>query len=80
MNMKNLMTGVLVGVAVGTGLALLLKSEKCAAIRRKLTRPRVAYTDELEEKFEILIDKVTEEFNNLVLEVNQMALGQKPKV
>jgi gas vesicle protein len=79
MKKKNLMIGVLVGVAVGTGLGVLMTSDKCVAIRRKFTRPRIGYTDELEEKFESLIDKVTEEFNNLVLEVTQMAEGRKPK-
>lgn len=79
MKKKNLMIGVLVGVAAGTGLGVWLNSEKCVAFRRKFTRPRIGYTDELEEKFEILIDKVTEEFNNLVLEVNQMAEARKQK-
>jgi hypothetical protein len=73
MNKKNLAIGVLASLAVGTGLGVILKSKKGASIKDKFTRSRIGYTHELEEKFNVLIDKITEEFNNLVLEVSQMA-------
>lgn len=80
MNKKSLTVGVIAGVAIGTCIGMFMNSEKGTALRRKLSRPHIAYSDELEEKFDELIDKVTEDFNKLVLEVTQMAESRKSKV
>ena len=74
MSAKKMLTGILAGVAAGAILGILYAPAKGSSIRKKFTRrKKYDYSDELEEKFNDLIDNITEQFQTVVEEVNLMA-------
>jgi gas vesicle protein len=73
MSFKKVIRGVTAGVAVGAVLGVLFAPEKGSSMRKRFSRKSYAYTDELEEKFNDLIDNITEQFQTVVEEVNLMA-------
>ena len=73
MSTKKLLIGVLAGAAVGAIAGILFAPDKGSSTRRRFKRKSFDYTDELEEKFNDLIDNITEQFQTVVEEVNQMA-------
>jgi len=73
MGAKTLLIGVLAGAAVGAVLGVLYAPDKGSSIRRRFSGKSYAYTDELEQKFNDLIDNITEQFQTVVEEVNLMA-------
>ena len=73
MSNKKKILGVLTGVAIGATIGVLFAPDKGAATRKRFTRKSFAYDDELEKKFNDLIDSITEQFENVVREVNQLA-------
>jgi gas vesicle protein len=73
MSKKKEILGVLTGVAIGAAIGVLFAPDKGVAIRKRFTRKNFAYDDELEKKFNDLIDSITEQFENVVREVNQLA-------
>jgi gas vesicle protein len=79
MSLGKVLTGVMVGVAAGTVLGVLFAPDRGSTTRKRFSRKGYAYTDELEEKFNDLIDSITEQFATVVEEVNQMAEDGKLK-
>jgi len=73
MSNKKKILGVLTGVAIGATIGVLFAPDKGAATWKRFTRKSFAYDDELEKKFNDLIDSITEQFENVVREVNQLA-------
>ena len=73
MSLQKVILGVLAGAAAGAILGILYAPEKGSTTRKRFSRKTYAYTDELEEKFNDLIDNITEQFQNVVEEVNLMA-------
>ena len=73
MSTKKLLIGVLAGAVVGAIAGILFAPDKGSSTRRRFKRKSFDYTDELEEKFNDLIDNITEQFQTVVEEVNQMA-------
>jgi len=73
MSIKKTIIGVLAGAAVGATLGVLYAPSKGSVTRRKFSRQKIDFTEELEEKFNDLIDNITEQFKTVVEEVNQMA-------
>ena len=73
MSNKKKILGVLTGVAIGATIGVLFAPDKGATTRKRFTRKSFAYDDELEKKFNDLIDSITEQFENVVREVNQLA-------
>lgn len=73
MSTKKILIGVLAGAAIGTVLGILFAPDKGSSTRKKFSRKSYNYTDELEEKFNDLIDNITEQFQTVVEEVNLMA-------
>ena len=79
MSTKTLLIGVLAGAAVGAITGILFAPDKGSSTRRRFKRKSYEYTDELEEKFNDLIDNITEQFQTVVEEVNQMAEKDRVK-
>jgi gas vesicle protein len=79
MNLGKVLIGVMAGAAAGATLGILYAPEKGSTTRKRFSRKGYAYTDELEEKFNNLIDSITEQFEAVVEEVNQMAEKDKQK-
>lgn len=77
MSIQKVILGVLAGAAAGAILGILYAPEKGSTIRKKFSRKSYAYSDELEEKFNDLIDSITEQFQAVVEEVNLMADAEK---
>jgi len=79
MSIQKVLLGVLAGAVAGTVIGILYAPEKGSTTRRKFSRKSYDYTDELEEKFNELIDNITEQFQTVVEEVNLMADAERLK-
>jgi gas vesicle protein len=79
MSTKKLMIGVLAGTALGAVLGIMFAPDKGSTTRRRFSRKSYDYSEELEEKFNDLIENITEQFQAVVEEVNQMAEKGKIK-
>jgi gas vesicle protein len=79
MSIQKVLIGVLAGAVAGTVIGILYAPEKGSTTRRKFSRKSFDYTDELEEKFNELIDNITEQFQTVVEEVNLMADAERLK-
>jgi gas vesicle protein len=79
MSKQKLLIGVLAGAAAGATLGILFAPDKGSSTRKRFSRKTYAYTDELEEKFNNLIDNITEQFQTVVEEVNLMSENDRLK-
>ncbi len=79
MSIRNVLIGVMAGVAAGATLGILYAPEKGSATRRRFSRKSYDYTDELESKFNDLIDNITEQFQSMVEEVNLISENDRLK-
>jgi gas vesicle protein len=79
MSIQKVLIGVLAGAAAGAVLGILYAPEKGSTTRKKFSRKSYDYTDELESKFNDLIDNITEQFQTVVEEVNLMAENDRLK-
>jgi len=79
MSVKKYLIGVLAGAAVGATLGILFAPDKGSATRKRFSRKGYDYTDELEKKFNDLIDNITEQFQTVVDEVSLMAENDRLK-
>jgi len=79
MSAKNVLIGVMAGVAVGATLGILFAPDRGSTTRKRFSRKGYDYTDELEEKFNELIDNITTQFETVVEEVTRMAEEGKLK-
>jgi gas vesicle protein len=79
MSIRNVLIGVLAGVAAGATLGILYAPEKGSATRKRFSRKSYDYTDELESKFNDLIDNITEQFQSMVEEVNLISENDRLK-
>ena len=73
MSLGKVLIGVMAGVAAGATLGVLYAPDKGSTTRKRFSRKGYNYTDELEEKFNELIDSITLQFETVVEEVNRMA-------
>lgn len=73
MSIKKTLIGVLAGAAAGAIVGILFAPAKGSVTRRRFSKKGFDYTEELEEKFNDLIDSITDQFETMVEEVNIMA-------
>lgn len=73
MSTTKIMLGVLAAAALGAVLGVLYAPAKGSDTRKKFSRKSYNYSEELEEKFNDLIENITEQFQTVVEEVNMMA-------
>lgn len=78
MSIQKVLIGVLAGATAGATLGILFAPDKGSTTRKRFSRKGIDYTDELEQKFNDLIDSITEQFETVVEEVNRMTVGEKP--
>lgn len=79
MRLQKVLLGILAGAAAGASLGILYAPEKGSITRKRFSRKSYDYTDELEEKFNDLIDSITLQFETVVEEVNRLAEEGKLK-
>jgi gas vesicle protein len=80
MSLGKVMAGVIAGVAAGAVLGVLFAPDKGSTTRKRFSRKGYDYTDELEEKFNELIDSITLQFEAVVEDVTRMAENGELKV
>ena len=68
MSVGKVLIGVMAGVAAGATLGVLYAPDKGSTTRKRFSRKGYNYTDELEEKFNELIDSITLQFETVVEE------------
>jgi gas vesicle protein len=78
MNSKVLLS-VLAGVAAGAFIGILFAPDKGSVTRRKVSRKSREYTDDLKDKFNEFIDSVSEKFERVEEESEEIAGKGKAK-
>jgi gas vesicle protein len=63
----------LVGVAIGATLGILFAPDKGSSTRKKISQKRDEYADELEEKFNEFIDKISKKSETVKEEATRVA-------
>lgn len=79
MGTKKLLIGAIVGAAAGAVLGILYAPAKGSTTRNRFKRRSFDYSEELEAKFDELIDSITEQFETVVVEVNRLAETEKQR-
>lgn len=80
MSAGKVLLGLLAGIAVGATVGVLFAPDKGTATRKKISNKRDNYVEELEEKFNSLIDGATEKFESAKAEAARMAKNGKAKM
>lgn len=73
MDTGKVLIGILAGVAAGALLGVLFAPQRGAVTRRKICREGENLSNDLKEKFEEIIDTVTEKFNKVKKDVTDFA-------
>ncbi len=79
MSLNKIAIGILAGAAAGAIFGVLYAPAKGSSTRKRFTRKKYDYSEELETKFDELIESITEQFETVVKEVNRMADSEKLK-
>ena len=79
MSAKKVLIGAIAGAAAGAVLGILYAPAKGSTTRNRFKRRSFEYSEELEAKFDDLIDSITEQFETVVVEVNRLAEIEKIK-
>jgi gas vesicle protein len=69
MESNKVVLGVLAGVAVGALAGILFAPAKGIKTRKRIVSKARSYTDELQSKIEDLVDDVSEQYDTLLLDV-----------
>jgi gas vesicle protein len=62
MNAGKIITGILIGAAVGAVLGILFAPDKGSATRKKISQKASDFSDSIKEKFTDMVDTVSEKF------------------
>ena len=71
MNSGKIVLGVLAGVAVGAVLGILFAPDKGIETRKKISRKSEDAVDEIAEKFEELLNSLTEKIDTVKEEISK---------
>lgn len=72
MSTGKVIIGVIAGAVIGTAIGILFAPDKGSTTRKKILRKSDKYIDELEEKFNEFIDRITTEFEIIQEEAIKM--------
>jgi len=72
MNSGKVLLGVLAGVAAGAMIGILFAPDKGARTRKKILSKGEDYADGLQEKFDELLENMTEKFENTLKETEEL--------
>lgn len=73
MNTGKLLLGVLAGVAAGAILGILFAPDKGSVTRKKIAKRSEDYADAVKDKFNDIIEGVTEKFGQMKEEISEFA-------
>jgi len=62
MNAGKIITGILIGAAVGAVLGVLFAPDKGSTTRKKISQKATDFSDSIKEKFNDMVDTVSEKF------------------
>ncbi len=79
MNSSKIALGVLGGIAAGAIAGLLLAPDKGSKTRKKIVDKSKDFADEMKGKFEDLYENVTDKYQNLLHNTNEVITKSKVK-
>ena len=79
MNSGKVILGALAGIAAGAALGILFAPDKGTNTRKKISKKRDDYVDELSGKFDEFVDGMTQRFDTMKQEATRMAENGKAK-
>ncbi|HWY13339.1 MAG TPA: YtxH domain-containing protein [Bacteroidia bacterium] len=80
MSTGKVLLGVLAGAAAGALLGVLLAPDKGSVTRKKISKTSEDYTDALKEKFDELMNDMTNKFGEVKEEAKIIAQNGKAKI
>lgn len=80
MNTGKILLGALAGAAVGAVIGVLMAPDKGTVTRKKIMKQSGDYTDALKDKFDKLVDSMTNRFEDIKSDTQGMAHKGKAKV
>lgn len=80
MNSGKVVLGVLAGVAIGAMFGILFAPDKGSNTRRKISKKRDDYIDDLEEKFNDFTDSIADKFDAVKDGATRIVKNGKQKV
>ena len=79
MKSGKVLLGVLVGVAAGALMGILFAPEKGGRTRKRIINKGETYVDVLKDKFEEVIDTITQKYENTLKDAEKLAAKGKSK-
>ena len=79
MSTGKIVLGILAGVAIGATAGILFAPDKGSSTRKKISKKKDEYVDDLEEKFTEFVDSITRKFETVKKEATNMAENVKLK-
>jgi len=79
MNSGKVVLGVLAGVALGAAVGILFAPDKGSSTRKKISKKKDEYVDELEDKFNEFVSSITRKFETVKNDAASMAENVKLK-
>ena len=79
MKTGNVVLGILAGVAIGALAGILFAPDKGSKTRKQILEKGEGYADDLKQKFDELLNTVTEKYNQVKSETEDLADKAKAK-